>query len=144
MSREQKLQIVSSFLVGFIFALGLGLSGMTQPQKVIAFLDVLGGWDPSLMFVMLGAIPVHLISYQIIKNRQSPLLDKVWHFPTRKDITPSLLVGSALFGIGWGLGGYCPGPALASVATFSTTVLVFLVAMTLGMVLYRVHQKIVG
>lgn len=141
---SQRLRIFIAFLVGFIFAIGLGISGMTQPQKVIGFLDIFGNWDPALMFVMLGAIPVHLISYQISKKRKSPLLDNVWHTPTRQDLTPRLIIGSAIFGIGWGLGGYCPGPAITSLASGSQSVLVFLVSMTMGMLLHRVFEKLVS
>jgi uncharacterized membrane protein YedE/YeeE len=125
-----------SFLVGLLFALGLAISGMTQPQKIIAFLD-LQNWDPALLFVMVGAIAVHAISYPLIKRRSSPLLDTKWHVPTRKDITGRLMLGSALFGVGWGLGGYCPGPGLTSLFSGDFRAVAFVVALLLGMLLFQ-------
>jgi uncharacterized protein len=99
---------ISTFVAGLLFAIGLGLAGMTQPQKIISFLDVTGRWDPSLMFVMGGALAVHLISYRWITRRKSPLFDTSFHIPKRTDLDLKLIGGSALFGIGWGLSGYCP------------------------------------
>ncbi|MGE3974693.1 MAG: DUF6691 family protein [Bdellovibrionales bacterium] len=125
-----------SFVVGFLFAVGLAVSGMTQPQKVIGFLDP-WNWDPSLLFVMLGAVGVHLISYPLIKRRSSPLLDTKWHIPTRKDVTTRLILGSALFGVGWGLAGFCPGPALTSLASGDIRSVLFVGAMIFGMLLFK-------
>lgn len=125
-----------SFGVGVLFAIGLAISGMTQPQKVIGFLTF-GDWDPSLLFVMVGAISVHLIAYPLIRRRHSPLLDTKWHIPTRKDVTTRLMLGSALFGVGWGLGGYCPGPALTSVASGELRSILFVTSMILGMYLFK-------
>lgn len=125
-----------SFIVGVLFAIGLATSGMTQPQKVIGFLNP-WSWDPSLLFVMLGAVGVHLISYPIVKRRPSPLLDTKWHIPTRKDVTTRLILGSALFGIGWGMAGFCPGPALTSLAAGDVRSILFVGAMILGMLLFR-------
>lgn len=132
-----------SFAVGFIFAIGLAISGMTQPQKVISFLNP-WSWDPSLLFVMFGAIGVHLISYPLIRRRPSPLLDTQWHVPTRKDITARLVLGSALFGIGWGLAGFCPGPALTSLATGDLRVLAFVGAMIVGMLIFKRTEPYLG
>lgn len=129
-------QSVVSFVVGLLFATGLAISGMTQPQKVIGFLNP-WDWDPSLLFVMLGAVGVHLISYPLIRRRSTPLLDTKWHVPTRKDITTRLIVGSALFGIGWGLAGFCPGPALTSLASGDTRSALFFGAMIFGMLLFK-------
>ena len=123
--------------VGFIFALGLGLAGMTQPGKVVGFLDLFGQWDPSLMFVMVGAIAVHAITYRLIRNRPSPLLAATWQIPKSTQITKPLLAGSFLFGIGWGLAGFCPGPAITSLASFSATPVIFVFSMLAGMGLYR-------
>jgi uncharacterized membrane protein YedE/YeeE len=125
-----------SFAVGLLFAIGLALSGMTQPQKVIAFLDP-WSWDPSLLFVMAGAILVHFAAYALIRKRQSPLLDTKWHVPTRKDVTPRLILGSALFGIGWGIAGFCPGPALTSLTAGDARTGIFVGAMLLGMLLFK-------
>lgn len=125
-----------SFIVGFIFAIGLAVSGMTQPQKIIGFLNP-WEWDPSLLFVMLGAVGTHIITYPIVKKRKSPLLDTKWHVPSRKDVTSRLIIGSALFGIGWGLGGFCPGPGVTSLASGDLRVILFVVAMIAGMVLFK-------
>ncbi|MGE0631949.1 MAG: DUF6691 family protein [Pseudobdellovibrionaceae bacterium] len=129
-------QNVVSFIVGLLFAVGLTVSGMTQPQKVISFLNP-WDWDASLLFVMLGAVGVHLISYPLIKRRSSPLLDTKWHVPTRKDVTTRLILGSALFGIGWGLAGFCPGPALTSLAARDIRSVFFVGAMIFGMLLFK-------
>lgn len=128
---------LAALAVGFIFALGLGISGMTQPQKVIGFLDLFGQWDPSLIFVMVGGIIVHFLTYKLIRKRTSPLLSTQWHVPTKKDITPALLIGSFIFGVGWALGGFCPGPAVTSLASFEKTPLIFVISMVVGMYLFK-------
>lgn len=133
-------QSTVTLAVGFIFAIGLGVAGMTQPQKIIAFLDF-QNWDPSLLFVMLGAVVTHALFYPLIRKRHSPLFDTKWHVPTRQDITPRLLLGSALFGIGWGLGGYCPGPALTSLASGDSKTITFVVAMFAGMWIFQKTAK---
>ncbi|MCK6503506.1 YeeE/YedE family protein [Myxococcota bacterium] len=133
-------QLAVSFVVGLVFALGLGLSGMTQADKVIGFLNVAGAWDPSLAFVMMGAIAVHLVFYRFTVKRPSPLLGGRFGIPTRTDIDPRLVGGSAIFGVGWALGGYCPGPGLVSAASGGASALVFVAAMTGGMLLYHVLQ----
>lgn len=125
-----------SFTVGFLFAVGLALAGMTQPQKIIDFLNP-WNWDPSLIFVMLGALGVHALAYPLIRKKSSPLLDSHWHIPTRKDISPRLILGSALFGIGWGFGGFCPGPGLTSIASGDTRALIFVASMIAGMIIYK-------
>jgi len=125
-----------SFAVGFIFALGLAISGMTQPQKIIAFLNP-WDWDPSLLFVMVGAVGVHVIAYPLIRKRKSPLLDTKWHVPTRKDITTRLILGSSLFGVGWALGGFCPGPGITSLASGDLRAFAFVGAMIAGMILFK-------
>ncbi len=131
-----------AFIVGFIFALGLGFSGMTQPQKVVGFLDILGSWDPSLIFVMVGAIVVHFVTYRIIRKvRKTPILTKEWHVPTKNEITPALVIGSILFGVGWGLGGFCPGPAITSLASFEVKPFIFIISMLTGMFIFRMVDK---
>lgn len=125
-----------SFAVGFLFAIGLAVSGMTQPQKVIGFLNP-WDWDPSLLFVMVGAISVHAVAYLFVKKRASPLLDSNWHTPSRKDLTVRLILGSAIFGIGWGLGGYCPGPGVTSLATGDFRVILFVISMVAGMFIFK-------
>lgn len=133
-------QSVASFAVGLLFALGLGVSGMTQPQKVIGFLDVTA-WDPSLMFVMVGAIGVHAIAYVFISRQKVPLLDNQFYLPKKKEITGSLVAGSIIFGLGWGLAGFCPGPAVVSLASGQLTVVVFVIMMILGMLSVRVVER---
>ncbi len=128
----------ASFVVGLIFAFGLGLSGMTDANKVIGFLDLLSGWDPSLAFVMVGAIGVHLAFYRLIMNRKSPLFDQTFYLPTNQVIDTKLIVGAGLFGVGWGLSGYCPGPAIVSLASPNASIAVFFSALIVGMVLQRV------
>lgn len=128
-------------IVGFLFALGLGISGMTQPQKVVGFLDPLGAWDPSLMFVMAGSILVHFFSYRWIRKRESPLFSPRWHVPEKNKITASLAVGSVLFGLGWGLGGYCPGPGLVGLVSLQIRPLIFSVSMVIGMYLFKILDR---
>lgn len=118
---------------GALFAVGLAISGMTLPSKVTGFLDVAGAWDASLAFVMMGAIAVHFVAQRLVRKRSAPLFDTKFHLPTRKDIDGRLVAGAALFGIGWGLGGYCPGPGLVSAASGAPAAIVFVVGMTIGM-----------
>ena len=127
-------------VAGALFGAGLLLAGMTRPDKVIGFLDLFGRWDPSLMFVMAGAIAVHLVAYRLVVKRPRPLFDAGFHLPTRRDLDARLLAGAAIFGVGWGLGGFCPGPGLVSAAAGGDA-LVFVVTMTAGMLLqHRLAQ----
>lgn len=129
--------ILISFVSGVAFAVGLGIGGMTQPAKVIGFLDFGGNWDPSLAFVMIGAITVHSILYRVIRNRPSPLFSQAFSLPTRTDINLRLVAGATIFGAGWGIAGFCPGPALTSLASGNLSPVIFSVAMIAGMVLYQ-------
>lgn len=133
---------LTALIVGFVFAIGLGISGMTQPGKVVGFLDLFGSWDPSLMFVMGGSILVHFFTYRLIRRRSSPLLSANWHVPTKRDLTPALIVGSFIFGVGWALAGYCPGPAVTSLATFESRPVIFVLSMLVGMVLFKLFDKV--
>ena len=126
------------FLSGLLFALGLGVAGMTQPEKVMAFLDIFGNWDPSLMFVMMGAIGVNMILYRWSNQRECPVYSSQFTHPRHRKITVRLIIGAAIFGVGWGLAGYCPGPALVSTASGATPVFVFILSMLAGMILFRV------
>lgn len=126
-----KKEIVA-LVSGFIFSIGLGISGMTQPQNVIGFLD-LQNWNPQLLFVMLGAVLTHAILYRIIRKRNTPMFDSVWHITTKKEINAKLIIGSAVFGIGWGIGGFCPGPAITSLVSFELNVYIFVISMLVGM-----------
>jgi uncharacterized membrane protein YedE/YeeE len=129
------------FLSGLLFALGLGLSGMTDANKVIAFLDVAGDWDPSLAFVMGGAILVHAPAQRAIRQRTKPILSTYFRVPTRNDISPRLLGGAALFGIGWAIGGYCPGPGLVATASGEPHALVFALSLLVGMALFHALER---
>lgn len=134
---------LSALVVGFIFALGLGLSGMTQPQKVIGFLDLFGNWDPSLVFVMAGAIAVHFITFKIIRSRPSPMFSVDWHVPTKRELTPALILGSFIFGVGWALAGFCPGPAITSLASFEVKPVLFILSMLIGMYAFNQVDKVI-
>lgn len=134
--------LVGAFVSGLIFAIGLGLGGMTQPAKVTAFLDVAGNWDPSLAFVMGGAILVYAPLYFLIRRRATPLFASTFSVPTRTELDPRLLGGAALFGIGWGLGGFCPGPAVTSLASGHPSVLTFVAAMLAGMYLFKLIDNL--
>jgi uncharacterized membrane protein YedE/YeeE len=124
-------------IAGFVFAVGLGISGMTDPRKVIGFLDVTGKWDPSLAFVMMGAIGVHALAAWWARRRLRPVLAASFKLPTLRRVDGRLLAGAALFGAGWGAAGFCPGPALVSLAGLSTGSLVFCSAMVLGAAAFR-------
>lgn len=123
----------SAFLSGWIFALGLGIAGMTQPAKIIGFLDVTGNWDPTLMFVMGGAVGLGLLTFNCVLKRLRPVLEDDFHVPEKRRVDGRLLAGAAMFGIGWGLSGYCPGPALASLVTGNPAVLIFVASMCIGL-----------
>ena len=122
-----------SFGAGGLFAIGLGVSGMAKPAKVTGFLDLFGAWDASLAFVMVGAIAVYFVAHRLILRRSRPLFDKRFHLPTRKDLDARLLIGAAIFGVGWGLGGYCPGPGLVSAATGALPAVAFVLSLAVGM-----------
>jgi uncharacterized membrane protein YedE/YeeE len=132
---------LASLACGFIFGLGLLISGMVQPSKVWGFLDILGAWDPSLAVVIAAALVVLHIGFWVAKRQERPLLapESVW--PTKGDIDRPLVIGSALFGIGWGLVGLCPGPALENLATLSPGVIAFVIAMAVGMVGHDLWQR---
>jgi hypothetical protein len=129
--------LLTSFLSGLTFALGLGVSGMTRPLKVIGFLDFFGEWDASLAFVMVGAIAIYFVAFRLSRKMPTPLLAPDFSIPRRSDLDAKLILGAAIFGAGWGLGGFCPGPALVSLASGAAPVLVFVVAMSLGMFLHN-------
>src|SRR4030081_795690 len=129
------MPMIASLLCGLIFGAGLLISGMVQPTKVLGFLDIFGAWDPSLAVVMVAALAVSVPGFMLANGRSRPLLTARSFWPTKRDIDSPLIVGAALFGIGWGLVGLCPGPALESLATLSPSVVVFVVAMAAGMVL---------
>jgi uncharacterized membrane protein YedE/YeeE len=129
---------LTAFVAGLVFAIGLGVSGMTRPAKVLAFLDVTGAWDPSLAFVMVGAIAAHASAVPWILRRRSPLFADRFALPTRTDVDLRLVAGAAVFGTGWGLAGYCPGPALTSLGAGTAAAAIFVPPMLAGMWLHRV------
>jgi len=124
-----------ALLAGCLFGFGLAMSGMTDTAKVLGFLDITGAWDPDLMFVMGGAVLVTLVCFRPILRRSGPLFDDSFHVPQKNHVDPRLLSGAALFGIGWGIYGYCPGPALSALVYGDTNTLVFVAAMLAGMAL---------
>lgn len=135
------MQIVTAFVTGLLFGLGLILSGMTDPTKVTGFLDIAGTWNPSLIFVMGGAILVAMVAFRIAGTRIHALLGGAMHLPTTRQIDKRLILGGVIFGIGWGLAGYCPGPALASLATGGSKPLIFVLAMLAGMATYEILSR---
>jgi uncharacterized membrane protein YedE/YeeE len=131
------LLLLSAFASGLLFGLGLIVSRMVDPAKVLGFLDVFGNWDPSLALVMGGAVAVSALGYQIAKVRGVPVLTRRLEIPTRRDLDSRLIGGATLFGVGWGLVGLCPGPALTALTFGPSQVLVFVAAMVTGMALFR-------
>jgi uncharacterized membrane protein YedE/YeeE len=129
-----------AFIVGLVFALGLGISGMTQVQVVRGFLDITGNWDYSLIGVMAGAILVHSVLFYFIKKKSSPLLDTKFHLPTRKDLDVRLIAGAALFGLGWGWTGICPGPGIVAVTSGNSSILIFVIFMLIGMGIFKLIE----
>ena len=129
------------FIVGLIFGIGLILSGMTDPGKVVGFLDLGGAWDPSLAFVMGAAILVGAIAFALAKNRSTTLIGNEFRLPDSRNIDKSLVAGSVLFGIGWGLAGFCPGPALVAVGMGVPKAVAFFMAMLAGMALFEVVNR---
>jgi hypothetical protein len=126
-----------NLLAGLIFGLGLLISGMANPAKVQNFLDLAGAFDPSLLFVMAGAVVVTLVGYRLVLRAPKPVLTERFHLPAVKDIDARLVGGAALFGVGWGLSGFCPGPAITSLALLAKGTLVFVPAMLAGIALAR-------
>jgi uncharacterized membrane protein YedE/YeeE len=129
--------IISAFASGLLFGLGLIISRMVDPAKVLGFLDIFGNWDPSLALVMGGAVVVSSIGYAVAKRRGFPLLAPRIEVPNRRDLDPRLLTGAGLFGVGWGLVGLCPGPALTALSFGPLPILVFVAAMIAGMILFQ-------
>ncbi len=133
---------LSAFATGLIFGIGLIISGMTDPSKIIGFLDLTGSWDPSLAFVMGGAVAVGYIAFSLARRRQTAFLGGAIQLPTGRQIDRRLVFGSLAFGIGWGLAGYCPGPAVVSIGMGQEKAIVFAVAMVVGMVLFQLIERL--
>jgi len=132
--------VVLAVLAGAVFAIGLAVAGMTVPAKVTGFLDVGGAWDPTLALVMAGAIAVYAPVARIVRRRR-PLVSEQFHWPTPRAIDARLIGGAAIFGVGWGLSGYCPGPALTSIGSGAASALVFVAAMIAGIVVTRAVDR---
>lgn len=132
-------RLTSALVAGLIFGLGLVISGMSNPAKVIGFLDVVGTWDPTLLLVMSGALSVTIPGFRLLRNRARPLFAERFEFPTRNDLDARLVVGASLFGLGWGIAGFCPGPAITALATARLDVVLFVAAMIAG----AVAQKLI-
>ena len=135
------MQRLTEFLVGLIFGLGLILSGMTDPSKVLGFLDLFGAWDPSLALVMGGAIAVGAFAFALARDRTRSVLGGAMHLPRATQIDKRLVVGALIFGAGWGLAGFCPGPALVASASGEIKAAIFVVAMLAGMGLYALVER---
>ena len=130
---KKHFSLISQYLIGLLFGLGLILSGMSNPKKVLNFLDITGSWDPSLLFVMGGAVLVGLAGFYLVTKRSEAFFSGAFHLPHRKDITKPLVLGSLIFGVGWGIAGFCPGPALVSLGSGQFKALVFVIFMLIGM-----------
>lgn len=135
------MRMITSLIAGLVFGIGLIVSGMTNPAKVLGFLDLAGLWDPSLALVMGGAIAVGMLAFQIARKRSKSLLGDPMRLPGATQVDRRLLIGGLAFGVGWGLAGFCPGPALASLATGGVKPAIFTVAMIAGMVIYELLER---
>ncbi len=131
---------LSSLISGIIFGLGLTISGMLNPSKVLGFLNIFEDWDPSLMFVMVGAILIFSPLHFIFKKKSKPIFAKVFTFPSKKDIDKNLIIGASLFGAGWGLVGLCPGPAISAISFLNTDVYLFVLFMFFGFYLSNLFK----
>jgi uncharacterized membrane protein YedE/YeeE len=128
------MRATGGLIAGLLFGAGLMISGMINPAKVIGFLDLAGDWDPSLAFVMAGGVVVTALGYAVVLRRERPIFEAAFSLPTRRDIDLPLLLGASIFGVGWGLAGYCPGPALASLTFGHRETFAFVAAMIVGMI----------
>ena len=130
---KKHFSLFSQYLIGVLFGFGLHISGMSNPQKVLSFLDITGNWDPSLLFVMGGAVLVGLAGFYIVSKRSEAFFGGALHIPTRRDISKPLIIGSLVFGAGWGIAGFCPGPAIVSLGSGHLKALAFVISMLVGM-----------
>jgi uncharacterized protein len=135
------MHALSAFATGLIFGIGLIVSGMTDPSKIIGFLNLAGPWDPSLALVMGGAVAVGFLAFRLARRRTAAFLGGAMHLPTARQIDRRLVLGSLAFGVGWGLAGYCPGPAVVSVGMGQEKAIVFVVAMLAGMGIYELIER---
>lgn len=127
-----KMRLIYAYITGLIFGLGISIAGMGNPAKVLNFFDIAGTWDPSLAFVMGGAMLTAMIGYRFVFKKNHPLLDSVFHLPTKQDLDASLIGGSIVFGMGWGIAGFCPGGALPMLSTGQSEVFIFVASLIAG------------
>ena len=139
--KKQTVSFIVSIFSGVVFGMGLALSGMTHPEKVLGFLDFAGAWDPSLLFVLGGAVGTTILTFHFILHRKVPLLSDYFHLPVLTKVDSKLVTGSLIFGIGWGISGYCPGPAIAALADPNWETWIFLPMMLLGFILQHVLAR---
>jgi uncharacterized protein len=137
MAKRSFLPVIIQLGIGLLFGLGLIVSGMVNPAKVLNFLDITGSWDPSLAFVMGGAVIVTFFGYRLVFQQPRPIYDSVFHVPTANKIDNRIILGPALFGIGWGLAGFCPGPAFTALGTGQASAVTVVIAMIVGMIAAR-------
>ena len=140
-SSTDALPLLLALLSGTLFGLGLAVSGMVNPAKVLAFLDVAGNWDPTLAMVMLGALAVTAPAFRVVLKGGGPWFATRFSLPTKTDLEPRLVLGAALFGIGWGLAGFCPGPAITALVTGRGAIVLFVVAMLAGILIYEAFER---
>jgi hypothetical protein len=136
------MRIISAFITGLIFGIGLIISGMTNPAKIIDFLDITGQWDPSLLLVMLGAVSITFFAFRFVERKSVSLLGDNIQLPKKTGLDKPLILGAVLFGIGWGLAGYCPGPALASLSSGLLPPVLFVLTMITGMGVFEIYKKL--
>lgn len=134
------MRLLSAFLVGLVFGLGIAVSGMINPAKVLNFFDIAGTWDPSLAFVMGGALVTTFLGYRVVLRRPAPVIEAKFLLPTARDIDARLVGGAAVFGLGWGIAGFCPGAALPALGSGRWEVAAFVVALVAGIVVARTAQ----
>lgn len=135
------MALLTSFLAGLVFGIGLIVSGMANPKKVLGFLDLAGAWDPSLALVMVGAIAVGVVAFAVARRRSVSLLGESMRMPTARQIDRRLVAGSVLFGVGWGIAGFCPGPALVALGAGESKAAVFVAAMIVGMGVFELIER---
>jgi len=138
------MRLVISYFIGLVFGIGIAISGMANPAKVLNFFDIAGAWDPSLAFVMGGALIVAFAGYRYVLKRPAPLLSPSFQLPTRRDLDLPLIGGSAIFGVGWGIAGFCPGGALPALGTGRTEVFIFVAALLAGIVAAKGLQAVIA
>ena len=142
---KKHFSLISQYAIGILFGWGLIISGMSNPQKILSFLDITGQWDPSLLFVMGGAVMVGLAGFYLAGKRSEAFFGGALHIPTRRDISKPLVIGSFIFGAGWGIAGFCPGPALVALGAGHIKAFVFVIAMLVGMLIcerfFTAHRK---